>query len=871
MLLGFALVLLSLPVPDCGASTEAATRAYREAIQDVQQGPGAVAQLRRSRDCLLAAGDTTAATREHVSEVYLLTLMDAPAAVERSLKDYFSLFAPRHSLGRYTYLLRVQAALLAAQGDATAAFAVLHRCLVMSPVTQIQDRAETLLRLADLSRSVNNYADGIRYARDAETLLVKHLPPGFRDRRLGRAYLNLAETYLQQYALEDEDPAVLGRAYQIARQAYGLSDALALTDQVHVRHLLGDVLTYKGDYDEAAALIEEAIEMGANGDQFEHMLALYRLGRNRLRAGRLEEARQTLRRAHETSQLQQRPAYTRRIEHDQGMLEWRAGNTDEAERHFRAAIEMVEALRADLGTSEWAAASVSDWQAPYRRLAALLVDKGSLAEAVEVLEQSRARHLAALQARFRRTNALDAGQRGRVDSLLNQLSQLRNRLPAAAGVQRDSINFRIAEAQSGLNRLLGETTTAQPFRVEAYQQTLAGARTVLYYVVQTDDVLWGEPPAYVLVMRRDTLAVRRLPGGARAVGEALARAGILQGERASAGASATALPLDALHALYTLLVQPAADLLTPGAPVTIIPDGPVFGVPFSALVVAPAGRFAYRQALYWGAEHPITTDLSLRAESAVTPAGGPPSLLVVGKSSFERPALAPLPGVRKEVRAIAAPFSRVSSLLDDAATEPAVRAAAARSTVIHFATHALLSSASPLYHELLLSPAPGSDSHLYLHEIEQLSLHASLVTLSGCNTARGGLRAGEGMAGLQYAFRAVGAASTVSTLWSLDDRAGAELFGSFYRHLAEGLPKDVALQQAQQAYRAAHPDASPFLWASPTLYGSTAPVQLPQSRGLLFWALLVAGLALAAFFTYRRVRARRAHPSHATLSPFRAD
>jgi CHAT domain-containing protein len=221
--------------------------------------------------------------------------------------------------------------------------------------------------------------------------------------------------------------------------------------------------------------------------------------------------------------------------------------------------------------------------------------------------------------------------------------------------------------------------------------------------------------------------------------------------------------------------------------------------------------------------------------------------------------------VRTELRALRRTVAGTRVALNDAATEPALRRDIRRAGVLHVASHALVNPTAPLQNALLLHPdssstAADSDGVLFLHELRGRA-QIPLVVLSGCNTARGPLRGGEGMEGLQYAFRALGARSTLSTLWSVADDASVDLMRSFYEHLRSGVSKDRALRRARLDYLAAHPDrASPFFWAAPVLYGSPAPVPLESPAFLPFvgpwpWGgLAVLGALLLALLWWGRDR-----------------
>ena len=114
------------------------------------------------------------------------------------------------------------------------------------------------------------------------------------------------------------------------------------------------------------------------------------------------------------------------------------------------------------------------------------------------------------------------------------------------------------------------------------------------------------------------------------------------------------------------------------------------------------------------------------------------------------------------------------------------------------------------------------------------------------------------MAGLQYAFRVMGARSTVSNLWPTADQSSVALMERFYQNLQAGQPKDRALRQAKLTYLETHPNnLSPFFWAPAVLYGAPHSLQLESARDSLLrvWGPGVLAL-LAALLAWSVVRFR---------------
>ncbi len=121
-------------------------------------------------------------------------------------------------------------------------------------------------------------------------------------------------------------------------------------------------------------------------------------------------------------------------------------------------------------------------------------------------------------------------------------------------------------------------------------------------------------------------------------------------------------------------------------------------------------------------------------------------------------------------------------------------------------------------------PKYGDDGILTAEEAQFLHLDSTeLVVLSACETGLGTVVNGEGIYGLQRAFRAAGARNILVSLWKVDDLATETLMKSFYRHwLDDGMNKHDALWQAKLDLRhdKDHPDwAKPYYWGAFVLIG----------------------------------------------------
>lgn len=543
-----------------------------------------------------------------------------------------------------------------------------------------------------------------------------------------------------------------------------------------------------------------------------------------------------------------------------GMLAEALGRLDEAEARFREAVALREVERERLELQDWSVSAFATSQTPYRELARLLARRGRTVEAFQILDQSRARHLRELRAQVRLRSVLSPGGRRRVDSLLTAIEAVRlDQLRSTEATSEARTAAQLSRLQAALARETGLEGGPPPqLDVRALQESLRQRRRVLvsYFV--------NEPLSLAFVVTPDTVAALDLPIGRRALLQTL---DALQGPWAPTPDPAVALA--PLHALHEALIRPLTALLPEDAGLIVIPDGPLADLPFAMLVEAPSQSYA--DARYLVRRRALATEL---AAALIVEPRGPSSadvdLVAFGRSEFTRSAagaardepLGDLPFVADEIARVARHARRRIVALNDDATEPALARAMERGRIVHLASHARADASFPMHSEIRLWPSDDDDGVLHLYEVQTAQLPAQLVVLSGCSTAEGAHRRGEGTLGLHYGLRAAGARATLATLWAIDDRAMADVMDSFYAALAEGMPKDDALRTAQLAYLDAHDglQASPFYWAPLVLSGDVAAVPLVPRRP---WLALAAGLALAglAWGATRRLYARRSAPA----------
>lgn len=212
--------------------------------------------------------------------------------------------------------------------------------------------------------------------------------------------------------------------------------------------------------------------------------------------------------------------------------------------------------------------------------------------------------------------------------------------------------------------------------------------------------------------------------------------------------------------------------------------------------------------------------------------------------------LSPLKGAEESLKSILKNFSESFSLTRESATKQSFLESFPKYAIVHVYSHAMADHTDEprLYFH---------DQPVMMKDLQVLpEVKTQLMVLSGCQTGVGKSIKGEGVLSLARAFAAAGIPSTITTLWSVDDRVTYRLMENFYRHLHLGIASDEALQQAKLDFLEQYDGENelPYYWASTVALGQSMQVekQRPDIGNVGLTVLVLAALASGGVFFLRR-------------------
>jgi CHAT domain-containing protein len=492
----------------------------------------------------------------------------------------------------------------------------------------------------------------------------------------------------------------------------------------------------------------------------------------------------------------------------------------------RAAVNAVERVRGQFGSTLLRHAYAANKGTAYDDLVNVLLRLGRVDEAFEVADASRSRALIENLAATRAdSSSRSAALRGlvegeqllrRADSLMSHLDALESVSPAerdtAARDRARRFATELHETRSAYEALLvrvGERDAAgaallggRGIAVTDLRRALRPGEALLEYLVTPHRLV-------IFVVTRQRVSHLTVDVSREALTNRVRLARSLLGQPNADDGSAILL-----RGLHESLVAPLerAGLLTGVRRLIVVPHAVLSYLPFAALVERKSGLALVER-------YAILNLPSAAALAALrsAPARSAENETTIGFAPFPDA----LPASAIEVRALGRTRGGMREITGAAATEVQFRRALGTSGTVHIATHGLMNVRNPMFSRIELARGggdPGDDGRLEVHELLGLHIDATLVFLSGCETGLGAAGStrfaqGEDYASLGQAFLYAGARTVVSTLWPIGDAGAAEFASRFYAHLRSESPPE-ALASAQRDLARSARYRSTYYWAA---------------------------------------------------------
>lgn len=514
--------------------------------------------------------------------------------------------------------------------------------------------------------------------------------------------------------------------------------------------------------------------------------------------------------------------------HLRGRVRRNLGRTGEALADFARAADDVDRVRSALQADRFRAAfqanrlsvfedlalTALEQRPPNRRVAFDAIERAKGRALLDLLPDSDTRDHGAQSSHDRAAERLNAAleeKRRHLNALYSRLADAMHsgRLPGNL-----DWNQQIAECERDVARLESRlaaqapaaTPLARPAALPDVQALLEPGTALLEYYITHGELI-------AMVVRRDDVAVIRDVCSESEFTAALERVGF-QMRRALRPAALHAqrqqrLIGDAQCALaraYDTVLRPLEPHIADAQRLTIVPSGPLHATPWSALWDGTA--YALDR---WEIATAPSAAIWARLRQTIQPDLALGRCLIVGVADEAAP------HIDDEARTLARHIPGATILLGDQATADAVLSEAAGADIVHLACHGQFVVATPHASGLRLA-----DRWLSIAEWRRARIHAGHVTLSGCETGRNVVAAGDELQGFARAFLAAGARSLIVSLWMVHDESARRLMTAVYNRVhdhsfPEGRAWTGALRSAQRELMTEF--AHPAYWAAFQIVG----------------------------------------------------
>lgn len=461
---------------------------------------------------------------------------------------------------------------------------------------------------------------------------------------------------------------------------------------------------------------------------------------------------------------------------------------NEAYEYYKKAIVNIEDLRELVKLPERKEVFFENKAEVYSRMILLCLKLGKDFEAFEFAEKAKGRVFLDLLGTAKIELKVDSRSLERKEELLKKIRELQSKLGERRSVERNT--SKLNELLQKYDRLLLEIKEKDP---EYYSLNKIEVLDIaeIQQMLQEDEVLLefftGEKIIVFLIMKNSFEAIELSFSMQELSGKISDFRSMIDNE----------VSLEKIkrlsRELYDELISPLESFIE-NKGLLIVPHRSLHYLPFNALFDGQKWMLEKHRIRFLQSAS-ILKFLNKNKERM-------DSILVMGNPTED------LPSSEMEARKIAEIFNAEPYLGKDATKESAINMSKDKD-VIHLACHGSFEAGVPRFSRLLLA-----DENLFVNEIYNLDLDASLVTLSACQTGLGSLTNGDEVEGMTRAFMRAGSPSVISSLWNVDDESTEILFSNFYQLKGNKMDR---LRKAQ--LRLMEDYEHPLYWAPFVIFG----------------------------------------------------
>lgn len=453
------------------------------------------------------------------------------------------------------------------------------------------------------------------------------------------------------------------------------------------------------------------------------------------------------------------------------------GQWEEARTSYQQCIETIEGLRGSMGLSSRRSSFLESRHEVYEEMIDCCLKQGDARSALEYAERLKSRSLAEL------LSTRDLVPRSSSQEQIEDYKSLKSRLR--------SQEWRLSREQDPVQAALmsediSETRKEYDAMIARFRECDPG-----FDPDQTEHISHAE--IIELAAKRDAAVLEFFPLKDRVAGFVIRGDGQFRGvsvvmegyDRESLRKDVKALQdktlmVDTLRRLYEKLIEPLRSSLEGCTRLVVIPYSEFHLIPFHALCRDQDGCRTYLLD-----ENHISYAPSAKILRSVL--NKPLSHDHSGSVAWANPHK-DLPLARREAQTIAALFDWK---IVPEATRGDFDSGGLDAGIIHYSGHADGNA-------LILHSSDGDNLYDTGDIFVSLNLpHASMVTLSACDTGKVRMGKTDEYICLPSAFLHAGASTVICSLWSVSDTSTTLLMTKMYRLIQEGLGKAEALRQAQ--------------------------------------------------------------------------